>query len=282
MMAAALVFLFTTAAIFFLAFLALDVLHRAFEQYKLRYVTKSMNDLSDMFLFIEPGQILLLNVAALVLFAAVGYWLGGAFFAGAAAVGGFFAPAGAVRFYRQRRIKLFNTQLTEALQQMANALRAGLTFQQAMDQIGRDSRAPLRQEFGLFTKEVKLGVPLEEALVNMANRVGSEDLELVATSTNIARQLGGNMAEMFETIAATIRERFRLEGKIHALTSQGRLQGWIVASLPLGIGLAINWLRPDLMEPMFDGAYGYILVGIIILFESIAFILIRRIVAIDV
>ena len=281
-MAAALVFLFTTASVFFLAFLALDVLHKAFEQYKLRYVTKSMNDLSDMFLFIEPSRIILLNLAALILFAAVGFWLGGAFFATVAAVAGFFAPAGAVRFYRQRRIKLFNTQLTEALQQMANALRAGLAFQQAMDQIGRESTAPLRQEYGLFTKEVKLGVPLEEALVNMANRVGSEDLELVTTSTNIARQLGGNMAEMFETIAATIRERFRLEGKIDALTSQGKLQGAIVASLPLWIGLFFNWYRPDLMEPMFENAYGYILVSLILILEAIGFILIRRIVAIDV
>ena len=281
-MAAALVFLFTTASVFFLAFLALDVLHKAFEQYKLRYVTKSMNDLSDMFLFIEPAQIILLNIAALFLFAAVGYWLGGAFFATIAAVAGFFAPAGAVRFYRRRRIRSFNTQLTEALQQMANALRAGLTFPQAMEQIGRESAAPLRQEFGLFTKEVKLGVPLEEALVNMADRVGSEDLELVATSTNIARQLGGNMAEVFETIAATIRERFRLEGKINALTSQGKLQGWIVASLPLWIGLFFNWYRPDLMEPMFENAYGYILISIILLLETIGFLLIRRIVAIDV
>ena len=281
-MAAALVFLFTTAATFFLAFLALDVLHQAFEQYQLRYVTRSMNDLSDMFLFIEPSRIILLNLAALILFAAVGFWLGGAFFATVAAVAGFFAPAGAVRFYRQRRIKRFNTQLTEALQQMANSLRAGLTFQQAMDQIGRESTAPLRQEFGLFIKEVKLGVPLEEALVNMANRVGSEDLELVTTSTNIARQLGGNMAEMFETIAATIRERFRLEGKINALTSQGKLQGWIVASLPLWIGLFFNWYRPDLMEPMFENAYGYILVSLILILEAIGFILIRRIVAIDV
>jgi tight adherence protein B len=281
-MAAALVFLFTTAAVFFLAFLALDVLHKAFEQYKLRYVTKSMNDLSDMFLFLEPAQIILLDVAALFVFAAVGYWLGGVFFASIAAVAGFFAPAGAVRFYRRRRIRSFNTQLTEVLQQMANALRAGLTFPQAMEQIGRDSAAPLRQEFGLFTKEMKLGVPLEEALVNMADRVGSEDLELVATSTNIARQLGGNMAEVFETVAATIRERFRLEGKINALTSQGKLQGWIVASLPFFIGLFFNWYRPDLMAPMFENAYGYILISIILLLETIGFLLIRRIVAIDV
>src|SRR5437588_12575067 len=99
-MAAALVFLFTTAAVFFLAFLALDVLHKAFEQYKLRYVTKSMNDLSDMFLFIEPGQILLLNVAALLVAAAFGYFAGGPFFGGLAGVAGFFAPTMAVRFHR--------------------------------------------------------------------------------------------------------------------------------------------------------------------------------------
>jgi tight adherence protein B len=195
---------------------------------------------------------------------------------------GFFAPALAVRFYRQKRIQRFNAQLTEALQQMANALRAGLTFPQAMDQIGRESNAPLRQELGLFSKEVKLGVPIEQALTNLAGRVGSEDLELVATSTNIARQLGGNLAEMFETIASTIRERFRLEGKIAALTSQGKLQGMVVATLPLFIGLFFNGYRPDLMQPMFETAYGYVLVAAIVLLEAIGFLLIRRIVAIDV
>lgn len=281
-MGAALVFLLTAASVFFLAFLALDVLHRAFAQYQRRYLARSIDDLSAMFLFIEPRQVLLLNLAALLAFAAAGFWIGGAFFAAVAAVGGFFAPAGAVRFYRRRRIKRFNAQLTEALQQMANALRAGLTFPQAVDQIGRESDAPLRQEFGLFTKEVKLGVPLEQALANMAGRVGSDELELVSTSTGIARQLGGNLAEMFETIAGTIRERFRLEGRIQALTSQGKMQGWIVASLPLFIGLFFNWYRPDLMTPMFENAYGYILIGAILLLEAIGFLLIRRIVAIDV
>src|SRR5438270_13819761 len=165
---------------------------------------------------------------------------------------------------------------------MSNALRAGLTFTQALDQVGRESNAPLRQEFGLFTKEVKLGVPVEEALVNMANRVGSEDLELVATSTNIARQLGGNMAEMFETIAATIRERFRLEGKIAALTSQGKLQGLIVSSLPLFVGLFLDWYRPDLIAPMFETAYGYLLVGAVVVLQAAGFVAIRRIVAVDI
>ena len=179
-MAAALVFLLAGAAVFFIAFVALDVLRKAFEQYQRRYVARSLSDLGDMFLFVEPRQILLLNLAALAAFAAAGWWAGGILSGGLAAVGGFFAPAVAVRLYRRRRVKRFETQLTEALQQLANALRAGLALPHAMEQVGREAAAPLAQEFGLFTKEVKLGMPLDEALAGMAARVGSEDLELVA------------------------------------------------------------------------------------------------------
>ena len=278
----AITFLLTAASVFFFALLILGVLQRAFEQYQERYVTKSMNDLSDMFLFVEPGQIILLNIAALIMLAGLGFIVGGWFLCTILGTVGFFLPMGAVRYYRSRRIGKFNEQLTNALQQMSNALRAGLTFQQAMEQVGRESAPPLRQEFGLFIKEIKLGVPIEEGLTNMARRVGSEDLELVATSTNIARQLGGNMAEMYETIASTIRERFRLEGKINSLTSQGKMQGWVVSSLPVALGLFLQWYRPDLMDPMFEHAYGYILLSVIILLEVIGFLLIRKIVNIDV
>jgi tight adherence protein B len=270
------------ASVFFLALVSVRVLERAFEQYKDRYVVRSMNELSDMFLFVEPSQLFLLNLALMVLFATVGFWLRGPAASGALAVAGFFAPVGAVRFYRMRRLKRFEGQLSDALQQMANSLRAGLTLPQSIEHVGRESPAPLGQEFGLFVKEVKLGVSVEEGLANMAERVGSEDLELVVTSTNIARTLGGNMAEMFETTAATIRERFRLEGKIKSLTSQGKLQGIIVAALPLGVGFAFNWVRPDLVQPMFDGWYGWALVGIIVVLEAIGFVLIRKIVTIDV
>ncbi|HWE23472.1 MAG TPA: type II secretion system F family protein, partial [Myxococcales bacterium] len=195
---------------------------------------------------------------------------------------GFFAPAALIRALRRKRVARFEGQLAEALQQMANALRAGLTFQQALEQVGRESPPPLGQEFGLYAKEVRLGTSSEEALVAMVRRVGSEDLELVATSTNVARQLGGNLPDMFETIAETIRERFRLEGKIRALTSQGKLQGLVVATLPLWVGLFLDWYRPDLMQPMFAHAFGYVLVAAIALLEAIGFLLIRRIVTIDV
>ena len=281
-MAAGVVLLLAGGSAFFSSFLAFDVLQRAFGQYQRRYLARSVRDLSAMFLFIEPRQVVRLNLCALLALAAGGYWLGGVLCAAVAAAAGFFAPAALVRFLRRRRVGRFNGQLAEALQQMANALRAGFTLQQAMDQIGRDAAAPLRHEFGLFTKEVKLGLSVDDALAAMAGRVGSEDLELLATSTAIARQLGGNLAELFEGISATIRERFRLEGRIAALTSQGKLQGLIVASLPLFVAVFLQSYRPDLIAPMFESAYGYGLVAAIVLLQAAGFVLIRRLVAIDI
>ncbi|MDC0708808.1 type II secretion system F family protein [Stigmatella sp. ncwal1] len=276
------VLLLVTGSVFFFSLVIFTVLAKAYEQYQERYVTKSMNDLSDMFLFIDPRQMLILNIASMCLLGILAYIIFNPIMCVGATIFGFFLPMLLVKYYRKRRIKKFNVQLVDALQAMANAFKAGLTFPQAIEHVAREALPPLSQEFGLFVKEVKLGVPLEEALINMGKRVGSDDLELVVVSTNIARQLGGNMAEMFETISMVIRERFRLEGKIDALTSQGKLQGWIVASMPAVLGMVLNSMRPDLMEPMMDHMFGYVLVTVIAIMEVLGILIIRRIVNIDI
>jgi tight adherence protein B len=281
-MLAGIVLLLVTGSVFFFSLVIFTVLAKAYEQYQERYVAKSMNDLSDMFLFIDPRQMLVLNIASMCLLGILSYIIFNPILCVGSTIFGFFLPMLTVKHYRKRRIKKFNVQLVDALQAMANAFKAGLTFPQAIEHVAREAMPPLSQEFGLFVKEVKLGVPLEEALINMAKRVGSDDLELVVVSTNIARMLGGNMAEMFETISTVIRERFRLEGKIDALTSQGKLQGWIVASMPAVLGMVLNAMRPDLMEPMMDHIFGYILVTIIAIMEILGIIIIRRIVNIDI
>ncbi|WP_163998320.1 type II secretion system F family protein [Pyxidicoccus caerfyrddinensis] len=281
-MLAGIVLLLVTGSVFFFSLVIFSVLSKAYEQYQERYVAKSMNDLSDMFLFIDPRQMLILNIASMCLLGILSYIIFNPILAVIATVFGFFVPMLMVKHYRKRRIKKFNVQLVDALQAMANAFKAGLTFPQAIEHVAREAMPPLSQEFGLFVKEVKLGVPLEEALINMGRRVGSDDLELVVVSTNIARQLGGNMAEMFETISTVIRERFRLEGKIDALTSQGKLQGWIVAAMPGVLGMVLNYMRPDLMEPMMNHLFGWILVVIIAIMEIMGILIIRRIVNIDI
>jgi len=276
------VLLLVTGSVFFFSLVIFTVLAKAYEQYQERYVAKSMNDLSNMFLFIDPRQMLVLNIASMCLLGILSYIIFNPILCIIATIFGFFLPMLMVKYYRKRRIKKFNVQLVDALQAMANAFKAGLTFPQAIEHVSKEAMPPLSQEFSLFVKEVKLGVPLEEALINMAKRVGSDDLELVVVSTNIARQLGGNMAEMFETISTVIRERFRLEGKIDALTSQGKLQGWIVASMPAILGMVLNSMRPDLMEPMMNHMFGYILVTLIAIMEVLGILIIRRIVNIDI
>ncbi len=281
-MLAGIVLLLVTGSVFFFSLVIFGVLSKAYEQYQERYVVKSMNDLSDMFLFIDPRQMLILNIASMCLIGLFSYVVINPLVSIGGTIFGFFLPMLLVKHYRKRRIRKFNTQLVDALQAMANAFKAGLTFQQAIEHVAKEASPPLSQEFGLFVKEAKLGVPMEEALVNMAKRVGSDDLELVVTATNISRQLGGNMAEMFETLSTTIRERFRLEGKIDALTSQGKLQGWVVGAMPLILGMVLNYMRPDLMQPMLDHIFGYILVAVICVMEILGMLIIRRIVNIDI
>ncbi len=281
-MLAGIVLLLVTGSVFFFSLVIFTVLAKAYEQYQERYVVKSMNDLSDMFLFVDARQLLVLNIASMCLLGILSYIIFNPILCVGMTIFGFFLPMLMVKYYRKRRIKKFNVQLVDALQAMANAFKAGLTFPQAIEHVAREAQPPLAQEFGLFVKEIKLGVPLEEALINMGRRVGSDDLELVVVATNIARQLGGNMAEMFETISSVIRERFRLEGKIDALTSQGKLQGWVVAAMPAILGMVLNYMRPDLMEPMMDHWFGYVLVTVIAIMEVLGVIIIRRIVNIDI
>ena len=280
MLSATLLLLF--GSVFGMTLIVFDTMTKALRKYEEKYVVQSVGDLSNMFLFVDSRTVFVLNLCLMGVFA-----VGGALAAGVGAgllggLVGFFLPMLLVNFYRKARIEKFNKQLVEVLQQMSGALKAGLTFQQAMEQVAKESPPPLSQEFSLTIREMKLGLPLEETLVNMAKRVGSEDLDLTVTSTNIAKQLGGNMAEMFETISGTIRERMRLEGKIKAVTSQGKMQGAIVAMMPLALGIILNFMRPDLMQPMLHHPFGWAVVAACIIGISVGWMMIMRIVNIDV
>jgi tight adherence protein B len=274
--------LVSMAAVFLLSLLVINVLRQALQTYQEKYLVKSVQDMSDAFLVVDGRQLFILCMCATLLLLLMGLVFFGVFFAIVLGILGFFSPIWLVKMLKARRLRKFNVQLVDSLQAMSNAFKAGMSFPQAMEQVVLDSQPPLNQEFSLFVREIKLGVSLDQALESLAARVGCEDLDLVVTSTIVARQLGGNIAEMFDTIAATIRERFRLEGKIRALTAQGKLQGWIVAMMPLVLGLVINWMRPDLMQPMFDHWFGYVLVLLIVFMELMGIFIIRKIVNIDV
>ncbi len=205
------------------------------------------------------------------------------------AVIGFFLP----RFYVKRRqggrLNSFNKQLPDTITLLANALRAGSSFLQAIELVVRESRPPISTEFQRVIREVNLGLPFEKALQNMVRRVESEDLDLMATAISIQYQVGGNLAEILDSIAYTIRERVRIKGEIRTLTAQQRISGYVVAFLPIGLTGILFLIAPNFMAPMFDPAVsiagiptGIVLMGIGATMMFIGFMLIRKIVDIEV
>ena len=202
-MLAGIVLLLVTGSVFFFSLVIFGVLSKAYEQYQERYVVKSMNDLSDMFLFIDPRQMLVLNIASHV---PAGHprlrRLQPAGRASALTIFGFFLPMMLVKHYRKRRIKKFNTQLVDALQAMANAFKAGLTFPQAIEHVAREAHAAAAAGVRPLREGGQAGRPAGRG-AHQHGQAGGQRRPGAGRrpSTNIARQLGGNMAEMFETIS---------------------------------------------------------------------------------
>ena len=159
------------------------------------------------------------------------------------------------RFWLARRkngrLGAFNKQLPDTITLIANALRAGSSFLQAIELVVRESRPPISIEFARVIREVNLGLPFEQALENMVRRVRSDDLELMATAISIQHQVGGNLAEILDSIAYTIRERIRIKGEIRTLTAQQRLSGYVVGFLPIGLAGFLFVAAPGFMDPMF-------------------------------
>ena len=148
---------------------------------------------------------------------------------------GFFIPRMWLNRRKGSRLNAFNKQLPDTITLLANALRAGSSFLQAIELVVRESRPPISTEFARVIREVNLGLPFEQAMENMVRRVKSEDLELMATAITIQHQVGGNLAEILDSIAFTIRERVRIKGEINTLTAQQRMSGYVVGFLPIGL-----------------------------------------------
>ncbi|MFN8375830.1 MAG: type II secretion system F family protein [Anaerolineae bacterium] len=165
---------------------------------------------------------------------------------------GFFAPRIWVSRATSTRLIKFEEQLPDTLSLWVNALRSGYSVLQSMEAIARDSPEPTATEFKRVVQEVQLGIDMDDALEHLLNRVESEDLDLVVTAVNIQREVGGNLAEILEVIGTTIRERIKLKGEIRVLTSQGRITGYLLSFLPIGLALFLNAANPGYMGQMFE------------------------------
>jgi tight adherence protein B len=187
------------------------------------------------------------------------------------------------------RLNSFNKQLPDTITLVANALRAGSSFLQAIELVVRESRPPISTEFARVIREVNLGLAFENALENMVRRVKSDDLELMATAISIQHQVGGNLAEILDSIAFTIRERMRIKGEIRTLTAQQRLSGYVVGFLPIALAGFIFITSPTFFAPMFENPpgilglpAGVIILGLGAFAMFMGFMFIRKIVDIEV
>lgn len=195
---------------------------------------------------------------------------------------GFCLPLLMLRIKIDRRIKAFNLQLGDTLVLVANSLRTGYSFMQAIEMVSREMPKPIGEEFGRVLKEMNLGITTEDAMNNMAKRVNSDDLDLSITAVLIQRQVGGNLAEVLTSIASTIRERVKIKGQIKTLTAQGRISGMIIGILPFGIGGIIYVINPEYIKVLFTHPMGKMMLAVGVVSQLIGMLVIRKIINIDI
>ncbi len=181
-----------------------------------------------------------------------------------------------------RRRKAFTEQLGDCLTTVANALRAGYSFQQAMDVVAKEMEPPISTEFERMSTDVAMGVTLEDAMEQMNKRVGSADFDLVVTAVLIQREIGGNLAQILDTISETIQERIRMKREINALTAQGRFSAVVLLMLPIVVAVFCWIFNHEQMQLFVTEEVGHIAIGVAIVLEILGYIIIQRIVDIEV
>jgi tight adherence protein B len=200
---------------------------------------------------LKPGEYVAVMIIVGFGAGVIAYFLGGRSLLLALAAGavGLFLPRFYVGTQQNRRLIRFNDQLSDMLNLMVNGLRAGYSTMQAMEAVSKELPTPICDEFRRVVQEMQLGVPMQQALDNLLRRIPSEDLDLVVTAINVQREVGGNLAEILDTISYTIRERVRIKGEIRVLTTQVMYSGRFLSLMPLiVIGILYVLNRPYMME----------------------------------
>jgi tight adherence protein B len=161
-------------------------------------------------------------------------------------------------------------------------MKSGQSLQQAMETVVTFEKGPIAQEMTLFLRELRVGVGFNEALDNFYAHLPRNEVQLVVAAMKIARETGSNLAETLERIAQTLRSKLQMEGKIRSLTAQGKLQGIVMAALPVGMGLVLARAEPHAMSYMYTTWYGWAVMAVIGVMDMIGYFIIRKIVSIDV
>ncbi len=239
--------------------------------------------LADAFVFVNRQKAAAATLSAMVALPALALLLTGGSLAALASLPlVWFVPRTMLAWMRARRIRTLERQLPDMLLMIAGALRAGASFPIALESGVQESAPPISQEFDLLLREIRLGIDLDVAMRNIEKRIPVPDFMMVTAAVTISREVGGNLAEALESVASTLRGKLQMEGKIRALTSQGRMQGIVMTCLPLFVMMVLRMLEPAAMAPLFTSPVGWATLAAIAVMELLGYLSITRIVRINV
>jgi len=280
-------FILAIACFFIAAFLLWWAVSRKvqsyLENYKETFTSTASNNMSDMFLFVDPNQLFILNIIAIVALPAL-TWLVfrdiPAMLAVLAMV--IILPTLFYQGMRKKRLKRFEAQLPDGLAMISGAMRAGASLNIALEGLVKEQPAPISQEFELFIKEQRVGVDFEVSLTKMEKRIPIQDFGMLVTALKINREVGGNLAETMETLGETLRRKAMMEGKIESLTAQGKLQGVVMTGLPILLGFLLNFMEPEAMSKLWTTHIGWAVMVVIVVMEMLGYFMISKITSIDV
>lgn len=272
---------FAFGALFVIVYLAIADSEGLPRRYWARYVVYLERKLRRMFDFtsgqvIAVGQVVVM-AACFALYVTVNLplWYG---FAAVAAI----APAVWIERARRQRVAAIEAQIDGFVLAMANALKATPSLGDAFKSVALLARDPLRQEMQLAVKEMRVGATLDQALLLMASRVGSRQLDSALSSILIGRQVGGNLPKILETTAMSLREMARLEGVVRTKTAEGKMQLWVLAIFPLLMIFALSSVSPGYFDPLTDSFVGYVLIVLAVGFWGASLVAARKILAVDI
>ena len=277
----------------FATFVIVEFVSYTSARYRERFLAEAAVELDDVLLQLPASRILDLSIAlavgAFILFGGMSSflsaevnWLRTVVIGTVSAVVAFLGPRFYLRSLKKQRLAKFNEQLEDALISMSSALKAGFSITQALENVASERRHPISFEFTLLLQELRLGVQFDAALRKMADRIGSQDFELVAVAVITARQTGGELTNILEELSGVIRERMRIMQRVRALTAQGRMQAWLIASVPFVLLFAMTRLAPDLMDEFLGSVAGVIVLFAVVVMVVTGFLWIRKITTIDV
>ena len=251
--------------------------------YRRHFSGRVGHGMKELLLFVDVDRLFRANLLLCLVACALVWLLTGSLFLVLVSVALLGAlPSLLIAHLGAQRRKQFARQLPDAMMLIGGAVRAGASMTLALRQMASELPAPGGQEFDLLLRELRLGVTLDDALFSLEKRMGCDDLWLFGAAVRIANESGGNLAETLERLADTMRKKMALEDKVMALTSQGRMQGWVMVVLPLGVGAALVAIQPDAMAPLIHSWQGWVTCGVVAILEVVGLLFIRRIMAIDI